>query len=99
MVHQPEIVFLDEPTAGLDVMSALSLREFIGELRVEDTTVFLTTHYIEEVDQLSDRIAILVKGKITTIDTSEIARARCRPFAPHPIVSITLSSPQHNSFP
>lgn len=71
MVHQPEIVFLDEPTAGLDVMSALSLREFIGELRAEDTTVFLTTHYIEEADQLSDRIAVLVKGKIKTIDTSE----------------------------
>jgi len=69
LVHKPEIVFLDEPTAGLDVVSAHSLRRFIGELREEDTTVFLTTHYIEEADQLSDRIAILVKGKIVAVDT------------------------------
>jgi len=69
LVHQPEIVFLDEPTVGLDVVSAHALRRFIRELREEDTTVFLTTHYIEEADQLSDRIAILVKGKIVAVDT------------------------------
>ena len=68
LVHQPEIVFLDEPTVGLDVVSAHALRRFIRELREEDTAVFLTTHYIEEADQLSDRIAILVKGKIVAID-------------------------------
>jgi ABC-2 type transport system ATP-binding protein len=89
MVHQPKIVFLDEPTAGLDVMSALSLREFIGELRLEDTTVFLTTHYIEEADQLSDRIAILVKGKITTLDTSENIKRSVRGT---PIVEAFLST-------
>jgi ABC-2 type transport system ATP-binding protein len=89
MVHQPEIVFLDEPTAGLDVMSAISLREFIGELRVEDTTVFLTTHYIEEADQLSDRIAILLKGKITTIDTSENIKNSVRGT---PVVEAFLST-------
>jgi ABC-2 type transport system ATP-binding protein len=89
MVHQPEIVFLDEPTAGLDVMSALSLREFIGELRAEDTTVFLTTHYIEEADQLSDRIAILVKGKITTIDTSENIKRSVRGT---PVIEAFLST-------
>jgi ABC-2 type transport system ATP-binding protein len=88
LVHQPEIVFLDEPTAGLDVMSALSLRKFIGELRQEDTTVFLTTHYIEEADQLSDRIAILVKGKITTIDTSENIKRSVRGT---PIIEAYLS--------
>lgn len=71
LVHRPEIVFLDEPTAGLDVVSAHSLRRFIGELREEDTTVFLTTHYIEEANQLSDHIAILVKGKIVTVDTPD----------------------------
>ena len=89
MVHKPEIVFLDEPTAGLDVMSALSLREFIRELRAEDTTVFLTTHYIEEADQLSDRIAILVKGKITTIDTSENIKRSVRGT---PVIEAILST-------
>jgi ABC-2 type transport system ATP-binding protein len=89
MVHQPEIVFLDEPTAGLDVMSALSLREFIGKLRAEDTTVFLTTHYIEEADQLSDRIAILLKGKITTIDTSENIKRSVRGT---PVIEAFLST-------
>jgi ABC-2 type transport system ATP-binding protein len=89
MVHQPEIVFLDEPTAGLDVMSALSLREFLRELRAEDTTVFLTTHYIEEADQLSDRITILVKGKITTLDTSENIKRSVRGT---PVIDAFLST-------
>jgi len=71
MVHRPEIVFMDEPTAGLDVMSALSLRKFVGSLHLEDTTVFLTTHYIEEADHLSDRLAIIVKGRLVTVDTPE----------------------------
>jgi ABC-2 type transport system ATP-binding protein len=71
MVHQPEVLFLDEPTAGLDVMSAISLREFIKDLRRKETTVFLTTHYIEEADQLCDRIAVIVKGRIVTVETPE----------------------------
>ncbi|MFQ6053817.1 MAG: ABC transporter ATP-binding protein, partial [Candidatus Bathyarchaeia archaeon] len=71
LVHEPQIVFMDEPTSGLDVVSALALRRFIDELRLEDTTVFLTTHYIEEADQLSDRIAIIVDGKIVTVDEPE----------------------------
>jgi len=71
LVHQPRIVFMDEPTSGLDVVSAISLRKLIRELRMEDITVFLTTHYIEEADQLSDRVAIIVKGRIVTVDTPE----------------------------
>jgi len=71
LVHQPRIVFMDEPTSGLDVMSAISLRRLVRELRLEDTTVFLTTHYIEEADQLSDRVAIIVQGKIVIVDTPD----------------------------
>jgi ABC-2 type transport system ATP-binding protein len=71
LVHQPRIIFMDEPTSGLDVLSALSLRRLIRELRLEDTTVFLTTHYIEEADQLSDRVAIIVEGRIVIVDTPE----------------------------
>jgi len=75
LVHRPEVLFMDEPTAGLDVMSAISLRNFIDGLRGEDTTVFLTTHYIQEADQLSDRIGIIVKGKVVTVDTPENVKA------------------------
>jgi len=71
LIHRPEILIMDEPTAGLDVVSARSLRRFIEELYTEETTVLLTTHYIEEADHLSDRIAIMVKGSIITVDTPE----------------------------
>jgi len=75
LIHRPVIVFMDEPTSGLDVVSAVSLRNLIRELRKEGVTIFLTTHYIEEADQLSDRVAIIVKGKIVTIDTPEKIKA------------------------
>jgi len=71
LIHSPRIIFLDEPTTGLDVMSARSLRILLKELRETGVTIFLTTHYIEEADQLCDRIAVIVKGRIVTIDTPE----------------------------
>jgi ABC-2 type transport system ATP-binding protein len=71
LIHNPDILFLDEPTSGLDVMSARSLRQFLKDLQDTGVTVFLTTHYIEEADQLCDRIAIIVKGRIITVDTPE----------------------------
>ena len=71
LVHRPEVLIMDEPTSGLDVVSARSLRRFVEGLRTEETTVILTTHYIEEADQLSDRIAIMVKGNLVTVDTPE----------------------------
>jgi len=76
LVHAPEILFLDEPTVGLDVVSAHSLREYIERLGTHDTTVFLTTHYIEEADRLCDRIAIIVQGKIVVLDTPEDIKKR-----------------------
>jgi len=75
LVHHPDILFLDEPTSGLDVMSARSLRHFLRDLRETGVTVFLTTHYIEEADQLCDRIAIIVKGRIIAVDTPENLKA------------------------
>ncbi len=71
LVHKPDILFLDEPTVGLDVESARSLRRYIEHLRTQDTTVFLTTHYIEEADRLCERIAILVEGRIVVLNTPE----------------------------
>jgi len=68
LIHNPLILFLDEPTVGLDVVAARSLRNLINSMRSQGTTVFLTTHYLEEADFLCDRIAIIVKGKIVKID-------------------------------
>jgi ABC-2 type transport system ATP-binding protein len=69
LVHKPQILFLDEPTTGLDVLSARILRAMIKELNKMGVTIFLTTHYIEEAEQLCDTIAIIVNGRIKTVDT------------------------------
>ncbi|NMC12578.1 MAG: ABC transporter ATP-binding protein [Chloroflexi bacterium] len=69
LAHHPQLVFLDEPTTGLDVMSARNLRKMIAGLRDEGVTVFLTTHYLEEAERLCDRIAIIVKGRIVGLDS------------------------------
>ncbi|NCP16636.1 ABC transporter ATP-binding protein, partial [bacterium] len=62
LAHRPPLIFLDEPTTGLDVMNARSLRKMIAGLRDQGVTVFLTTHYMEEAERLCDRIAIIVQG-------------------------------------
>ncbi|MFZ8965817.1 MAG: ATP-binding cassette domain-containing protein [Ilumatobacteraceae bacterium] len=64
LIHQPAVLFLDEPTTGLDPMSRLTLWEEVRRLNHEGTTVMLTTQYLEEADQLADRIAIIDHGKI-----------------------------------
>ena len=71
MIHKPEILFLDEPTTGIDVASARQLRQLIADLHRAGTTIFLTTHYIEEAERLCDRIAFIVSGGIVRIDTVE----------------------------
>jgi len=69
IIHNPPILFLDEPTTGIDVASARLLRQLIASLHKAGTTIFLTTHYIEEAERLCDRIAFIVRGKIVRIDT------------------------------
>jgi ABC-2 type transport system ATP-binding protein len=71
LVHKPRLLFLDEPTVGLDVVAARSLRNIIKQLKASGITVFLTTHYLEEADVLCDRIALLVKGKVVAIDSPD----------------------------
>jgi len=71
LIHHPKILFLDEPTTGLDVMSARGLRKLILDSKKKGLTIFLTTHYIPEAESLCDRIAIIVKGKIRIIDTPQ----------------------------
>jgi ABC-2 type transport system ATP-binding protein len=75
LVHKPELLFLDEPTTGLDVQSARQLRAMVSRLRNEGVTVFLTTHYIEEADQLCDKVAMINRGKIVALDSPEALKA------------------------
>jgi ABC-2 type transport system ATP-binding protein len=69
IIQHPLILFLDEPTTGIDVASARQIRQLIAELHQSGTTIFLTTHYIEEAERLCERVAFIVKGKIVRIDT------------------------------
>lgn len=64
IIHSPRILFLDEPTTGIDVESARQIRELILQLKAQGTTVFLTTHYIEDAERICDRLAFIVNGKI-----------------------------------
>jgi ABC-2 type transport system ATP-binding protein len=64
LVHEPEVLFLDEPTTGLDPASRLTIWEELRRINERRTTVFLTTQYLEEADQLCDRLAIIVGGRI-----------------------------------
>ncbi len=69
IIHRPQILFLDEPTTGIDVASARHIRRLITALWNEGTTILLTTHYIEEAERLCERIAFIVKGQIKENDT------------------------------
>jgi ABC-2 type transport system ATP-binding protein len=88
LAHRPPLLFLDEPTTGLDVLSARSLRRMIAGLRDEGVTVFLTTHYLEEAERLCDRIALIVHGRIVALDTVDGLKTGV-PQAP--TVEITLA--------
>ncbi|MBS6500166.1 MAG: ATP-binding cassette domain-containing protein [Clostridium sp.] len=71
LVGNPKIIFLDEPTTGLDPEARLEVWKIVKELTASGTTVFLTTQYLEEAEQLADKIAILHGGKIIALDTLE----------------------------
>ena len=77
LIHDPTLVFLDEPTTGLDPQARANLWEHIAKLRSErGATVFLTTHYLEEADALSDRIIVIDQGRIVASDTSDNLKAQ-----------------------
>jgi len=71
LINDSSVLFLDEPTSGLDVQSAMSIRELIRSLNKEGVTVFVTTHNMDEANQLCDRIAIINNGKLVAIDAPE----------------------------
>ncbi len=71
LLHQPQIIFLDEPTSGLDPVVGRDIRRLVLELARQGVTVFLTTHYMEEADQLCGRVAFISEGRIVALDTPD----------------------------
>jgi ABC-2 type transport system ATP-binding protein len=86
LVHEPEVLFLDEPTTGLDPASRITVWEEVRRINGSGTTVFLTTQYMEEADKLCDRLAIIDDGRIVTEGTPQELKARLG----HDVVSVTL---------
>jgi ABC-2 type transport system ATP-binding protein len=88
LVHEPEMLFLDEATTGLDVQNARMIRNLIKKLNESGATVFLTTHYIEEADQLCQRIAIINQGKIVAVGNPEKLKTAVEK---HHIIEVSFS--------
>jgi ABC-2 type transport system ATP-binding protein len=86
LVHSPEVLFLDEPTTGLDPASRLTVWDEVRLINSEGTTVFLTTQYMEEADQLCDRLAIIDMGRIVAEGTPERLKAEMG----HDVVTLAL---------
>jgi fluoroquinolone transport system ATP-binding protein len=76
LLHRPELIFLDEPTAGLDPVNARKLKDIVLELKSEGRTIFLTTHDMTVADQLCDRVAFIVDGRIALIDSPRDLKIR-----------------------
>jgi ABC-2 type transport system ATP-binding protein len=68
--HEPQVLFLDEPTAGVDVSLRRDMWELVRQLKQTGVTIILTTHYIEEAEEMADRIGIITKGEIQLVDTT-----------------------------
>ena len=76
LAHEPEILFLDEPTAGVDVELRRDMWEVVRKLRAEGTTIILTTHYIEEAEEMADRVGVISRGELIAIDEKNALMAK-----------------------
>jgi ABC-2 type transport system ATP-binding protein len=86
LINRPQVLFLDEPTVGLDPQARLDLWDILRDLHRQGRTLIMTTHYMEEADQLCDRVAIVDRGKLLALDTPE----RLKLQAPGGLVELTL---------
>ena len=93
IMHHPQVLFLDEPTTGLDPQNRANLWEQIAKLKATGTTIFLTTHYLEEADVLSDYVAIMDHGRIVAEGTPESLKRQVSLDT----IRITLSDPAQGS--
>ncbi len=92
LIHEPQTLFLDEPTAGLDPAAAKMVRDFIEELKTEGRTIFLTTHNLDEAERLCDRIAVM-RSRLIAVDTPDALRIGL--FGQHVRVQIANLSEAH----
>src|SRR6185436_9601180 len=76
LIHEPEVLFLDEPTVGLDPQARHDLWGILRDLHAQGRTIVMTTHYMEEADQLCERVAIIDQGKLLAVDTPEALKGR-----------------------
>ena len=76
LIHEPQVIFLDEPTVGLDPQTRLALWDILRSLHAERRTIVMTTHYMEEADKLCDRVAIVDRGELLELDTPEALKER-----------------------
>lgn len=90
LINDPQLLFLDEPTSGLDVQSSILIRHMLVQLREKGKTIFLTTHNLEEANQLCERIAIINQGKIAAIDTPENLKRTIKKLK---FIEVTFDSP------
>src|SRR6267378_6893310 len=90
LINAPQLLFLDEPTTGLDPQVRLEIRDLIQELRAEKRTILMTTHYIEEAERLCDRVAIIDNGLIIAIGTPRELQEKS---ANQSAIEITLAQP------
>jgi len=88
LLHEPEILFLDEPTVGIDPIGARELRQTVKALQQQGKTILLTTHYMAEAEELCDRIAIVNHGKVVAMDTPAALRKR---ISPDSVIEITVN--------
>ncbi|MHB8575952.1 MAG: ATP-binding cassette domain-containing protein [Dehalococcoidia bacterium] len=94
LLHEPAVLFLDEPTAGLDPQTRLALWETLRELNASGQTILLTTHYMEEADQLCERIAVIDHGHLLALDTPRGLKAT---VGAERILTVTLNRPDDGS--
>lgn len=90
LINDPRLLFLDEPTTGLDPQVRLEIRDLLQELRAENRTILLTTHYIEEAERLRDRVAIMDAGQIVAIGSPKELQEKS---ASQSTIEMTLNTP------
>jgi len=91
LVHEPDVLFLDEPTIGLDVSARRNIWEHITRLRRDGMTVFVTTHYMDEADHACDRVGIIDQGRLVAVDTPAALRHQSAPD----VISVRISGTYH----
>jgi ABC-2 type transport system ATP-binding protein len=87
LIHQPKVLFLDEPTVGLDAQSRRNLWDLVRRLNADGTTIFLTTHYIEEAEALCNRVGIMHQGNLIALDTPKALCAKLGSVAVESLVN------------